>query len=316
MIVVLSHAADATADFVCARLDKEGATYCRLDTDLLTGSARFFLSGTSVRMTQAGRVVSPEQVSSVLFRRPRPIRVEASDAAEAAHASAEWAEALEGFLACVPHDRWINHPTRAAAASHKIEQLVRAARLGFAIPETLVTQDAEEARRFLAKHTHVIAKPLSGGFIERASGEDTLIYTTRVLPEHVKHLSLVERCPALFQAEIEKAYDVRVTAVDGRFSAVALRKHDGHGRQITDIRRDNWAGVEYQRVDLPGKVAERLSTMLSQYGLRFAAVDFAVDVDGRWFFLEVNVGGQWAWIDMEAGTDIAGDLTWAMTRAL
>lgn len=214
------------------------------------------------------------------------------------------------------HDRWINHPTRAASASHKIEQLARARRLGFLIPQTLLTQDEEEARSFLASYENVIVKPLSGGFVERASGEDTLIYTTRVLPEHVEHLALVELCPALFQVEIEKAFDVRVTAVDGRFSTVALRKQGRDGRQITDIRRDNWEGVEYARIELPEQVADGLAGMLVEYGLRFAAVDFALDLDARWFFLEVNAGGQWAWLDMQAGTDIAGDLAWAMTRPL
>jgi Prokaryotic glutathione synthetase, ATP-grasp domain len=314
MIVVLSHAADATADFTCARLDKECLEFVRLDTERLAKHARFSLVGGIVQLALEGRSVKPEQVSSVLLRRPRPISIDAADSAEAAHTSSEWTEALEAFLACVPIERWINHPTRAAAASHKIEQLTRASRLGFEVPATLVTQDEGAARLFLSQHKQVIVKPLSGGFIERSSGQDTLIYTTRVLPTHVEHLSLVERCPVLFQAEVDKVYDVRLTAVDGRFSAVALRKQDEEGRQVTDIRRDNWEGVSYQRIEVPERVAALLTTMLRQYGLRFAAVDFGVDADDRWYFFEVNAGGQWAWLDMQAETDIAGDLAWAMSQ--
>lgn len=45
--------------------------------------------------------------------------------------------------------------------------------------------------------------------------------------------------------------------------------------------------------------------MLFRLGLRFAAMDFAVDPDGGWWFLEANPNGRWAWIERETATPIA-----------
>jgi D-alanine-D-alanine ligase-like ATP-grasp enzyme len=53
---------------------------------------------------------------------------------------------------------------------------------------------------------------------------------------------------------------------------------------------------------------------MKHYGLRFAAIDFVVDVEGQWFFLEINPGGQWAWLDIAGVADIASDLARAMTK--
>lgn len=69
----------------------------------------------------------------------------------------------------MPRERWINHPTYAAEASRKIEQLVRARQIGFTVPETLLTQDEAEAKRFIGGHQNVVVKPLSGGYVERSS---------------------------------------------------------------------------------------------------------------------------------------------------
>jgi len=101
--------------------------------------------------------------------------------------------------------------------------------------------------------------------------------------------------------------------VDHCFTGVSLEKKGADGAQITDIRRDNMDGVQYRRVELPTSVTNSIVAMMRQYGLRFAAVDFAVDLEGRWIFLEVNPGGQWAWLDIAGITDIAGDLAQAMT---
>jgi D-alanine-D-alanine ligase-like ATP-grasp enzyme len=53
--------------------------------------------------------------------------------------------------------------------------------------------------------------------------------------------------------------------------------------------------------------------MVRDMRLRYAACDFSVDHDGRWYFLDLNPAGQWAW-DSPVGDDIAEALADALTK--
>jgi hypothetical protein len=44
---------------------------------------------------------------------------------------------------------------------------------------------------------------------------------------------------------------------------------------------------------------------MAALGLRFAALDFIVAPDGRWWFLEANPNGQWGFIEDATGQPIA-----------
>jgi hypothetical protein len=64
--------------------------------------------------------------------------------------------------------------------------------------------------------------------------------------------------------------------------------------------------VEYEPVSLPDDVVQRIGAMMKHYGLRFAAIDMAIGKDNNWYFFEINPNGQWAWLDVFSGTNIAG----------
>jgi hypothetical protein len=316
MIFIITHGSDVTADFQCVRLARDGVPFVRIDSDTVTARVKVRATEEEATVEVDGHRYSLADVSCVWLRRPKPIEVAAIDGGERTHASTEWGEALEGFLTQLPERIWINHPSRNARASHKIEQLTSARRVGLRVPPTLVTQEADEAKAFLESHAgRIIAKPLYAGYIERTAPEDdTSIYTSRVEPSHLERRDLLRRCPTLFQGEIDKLFDVRVCYVDGRLRCVRMDREDTEGRQVLDIRRDNMVGVRYTAIEPPDDVAAALKNLLGHYRLRFAAVDFAVAADGAWVFFEINPNGQWAWLDLAGATDIAGDLLWAMQR--
>ena len=62
---------------------------------------------------------------------------------------------------------------------------------------------------------------------------------------------------------------------------------------------------------MPPDVESRLRKLLKSYGLRLAAVDFAVAMDGTWVFVEINPNGQWAWFDLDGVTTIWKDFAHA-----
>lgn len=286
--------------------------YVRLDSDADVGRLRVAYDERGARLQIRGRRHAPGDFSNVWLRRPRPIAPAAGrDAAERQHVAAEWGEALEGFLAHIPVHRWINHPTANVLASHKLEQLTRAQRLGLVVPRTLVTQSPASLRAFWRSADAIVAKPLASGYLERDDGRDTLIYTSEVEPRHLRNADSVRACPTLFQVRIDKRYDVRMCVIDREILAIAMHRSD----RALDVRRDNMDGVAYSRAAPPARTERAARRLVSSYGLRFAALDFVVDAAGTWYFLELNPNGQWAWLDLVGGADFASQFCRALAAS-
>jgi glutathione synthase/RimK-type ligase-like ATP-grasp enzyme len=135
-------------------------------------------------------------------------------------------------------------------------------------------------------------------------GEDRAIYTSRVDATHLKQADLLKACPALFQEEIDKRLDIRICVVETCIHAVGLSRRVGMN-QALDIRRDNMSDVVHGEISLPSQIKSHVLSLTRSYGLRFAAIDMAIDSDGNWVFFEVNPNGQWAWMDLLGVTNIA-----------
>lgn len=308
MILILTNSEDATANYLLPKLVDAGVAVLRLDTDTMLNDSSVSLADGTITLIVQGKRLVPEEVKHLWYRRPERLRRHGFDESpEARFAINEWTEAIEGFLAHIPRWRWINHPAANVAASNKIEQLSTARASGLAIPSTLLTQDASAARAFASQcGGMVIAKPLSNGYIERPSGDDSLIYTNLVTSHDLAADDCeFSGCPTLFQQFVRKECDVRITVIDDAIHAVELRAAGEDGQQRCDIRRNNMEDVAYRSIELPSHIETIVRRLMGHYGLRFAAIDMAVDIDGNWVFFEVNPNGQWAWLDISAGMTVA-----------
>ena len=307
-VLILTNSGDATTDYLCERLMKSAVGYHRLDTDTALESLQISLFHQDMRIEWNQGAVATNEISAVVYRRPKPFTANVlGDKWQSSHASDEWAEALEGFLAHVHPSKWLNYPPRNFMASHKVEQLSRACECGLRVPDWIVTNTLSDASRFLSDHDFdVVAKPLASGYLERDNpANDSLIYTQAINRSHMHLLDRLPGCPVLFQDRVKKTTDIRLVVVDDGIVAVSLTATDPDGLQRLDIRRDNMHDVRYSQVGVPDSVAHGVMELMRGYGLRFAAIDFAIDSNGRWVFFEVNPNGQWAWLDLVGASDIA-----------
>jgi hypothetical protein len=307
MLLVFTSAEDATADYLCERLSREEVSHVRLDTDtLLSNVAVGYVDG-SPSLRVDGRLYRPDDISNVWYRRPEALKSDRyDDSPESSFALGEWSEALEGFFAHIPSERWMNHPAANFAASHKLEQLSAATSLGLQVPLSLVTQDSKEAIAFYDRcEGRVIAKPLSVGYVERADGVDSLIYTNLVNRPDLDDRESIASCPTLFQRYVEKDADYRITVVDGEIHTAKMIAREVDGSQRCDVRRNNMVDVLSEPAMLPECIATALLKLVGRYELRFGAIDMATTVEGDWIFFEINPNGQWAWLDIASKFDIA-----------
>jgi hypothetical protein len=305
--LVLTNSRDQTADFVIGKLAERQLPYCRLNVDQLAESVTMNATEKASAIVLDGQAIHVETLCGIWLRHPHGFVVPQSpDTAGDIHTHREWSAAIEGILARVPMECWINHPAANVRASYKIEQLSRARAAGFCVPETIVTQSYDVARAFFRRHNGaIVVKSLSGGYIEREeSCQDTVVHTHAVSEQALSEFPRERACPTLFQRRINKQHDVRVVVIDDDIHAVALKQ----STETVDVRENNFVDVIHEFVTLPSSIRSQILKYVRAYQLRFAALDMILDRDGRWVFLEINPNGEWAWLEGDRPAKITESL--------
>jgi D-alanine-D-alanine ligase-like ATP-grasp enzyme len=59
-------------------------------------------------------------------------------------------------------------------------------------------------------------------------------------------------------------------------------------------------------MDPPLAIRDRLTDMVRDWGLGFAAIDLIVSSEGDFVFLELNPMGQWLWLERYVDVEITG----------
>ncbi|TDQ55053.1 hypothetical protein EV190_101375 [Actinorugispora endophytica] len=211
-----------------------------------------------------------------------------------------------GLLARVPKALYVNHPWRNRDAESKPAQLAAANSAGFTIPPSLVTNDPERAREFVTANAPVVYKPLWRGDYHADDGSGRVIWVRRVVLEELDES--VSGAAHLFQAEVDKEADIRLTAVGPELFAVRI---DGAPR--LDWRED-YPLLTYTPLDVPEHVSTAVRCYLAVFGLEFGAFDFALGRDGTWVFLECNPNGQWGWFGDGTSDRIAAAIARKLER--
>lgn len=305
MILLVTNRRDVTSDHIVLELQRRGLPYARLNTEDLPSARSWWQLGDGKptwTIAFNGRTLDLNAVTAAYLRRPLPPDLaELADLGERRYAIGEWVallEALYGHLS----DRWLNAPTAMAQAEDKLRQLAIASGLGFKVPETLVSNEAEAIAAFADGGT--IVKPLRNGMVTGAAGQ-SVIFTSRLSdglrPEDRAGISLA---PFIVQREIAKACDVRVTVVGQRLFSVAIHSQDAAESQ-TDWRRGDVLALSHTTHRLPTEIEVRVWALVAGLGLRFGAIDLVLDRDGAYWFLEINPNGQWAWVEAMTGLPIA-----------
>ncbi len=307
-ILILTARDDLTADAVVEELGKRGESVVRYDTADFPTASRLAVSLTGdgwAGSLTGSRTLHLQAIKSVWWRRPREFVIPDDWPGRArAFSVSEARIGVLGVLGSLPV-RWINHPAMDSAANYKPRQLAVAARAGLSVPRTIITSDPEHAREFMGTD-QVIYKGMSGGVIS-PDGRHQYIPTTLVSADEVD--DGVAGTAHLFQENVPKAFEVRLTIMGQRMFPVAI--HAGSDAARLDWRTD-YRSLSYEAVRLPADIEQGVRRLMDELGLYFGALDFAVTPDGEWKFFEVNPNGQWHWIAERANLPLVS----AMADAL
>jgi glutathione synthase/RimK-type ligase-like ATP-grasp enzyme len=302
-IVVLTQPKDPTVDVVQDRLVELGQPVVRLDTGTFPHETQLTSRWQDGRLATVlhagGDDIDVSSLRSIWYRRPGEFGfVPSMTPNTRAFATAEARQAFSGALLTSPAT-WMNRPDAESVASLKMLQLEIAARRGLTIPETLVTNDPDQARAFLGSEgpgEETIYKRLAAMLLWTEDQRLTAFETEKVDPAARERLDAVAVTPCLFQRYVPKQYEIRATVVSGQVIAARVDSQESSSAAV-DWRAD--PDLAWHPYTLPPDVEQAVIDVVDDLGLLFGAVDLIRRPDGGYTFLEVNPSGQWAWFDDE-----------------
>ncbi|MFD7505612.1 ATP-grasp ribosomal peptide maturase [Streptomyces sp. NPDC059850] len=301
-VLVLTNPCDVTADVVLRLLAERRVPVVRLDpgADLHAGASLTVAYRTGDQrgtLRTATRELDTTRIRSVWVRRPSPYVGPSGLSDQDRRFAAEQALwGAGGILASLPGAHYVNHPWNNRTAEFKPAQLSTARRCGLLVPDTMITNDPDEARRFaVSQHGGVIYKPL-WNTPYRVDDQPHSVWVREVRAAEIT--DAVSVCPHLFQAKVDKVFDVRVTAVGRQLFGARVDSPDLDWRYRQGL-------MTCTPIDVPESVARAIAAYRSQLRLIYGAFDFAVTAAGDWYFLECNPNGQWAWQPPETTAAIA-----------
>jgi hypothetical protein len=100
--------------------------------------------------------------------------------------------------------------------------------------------------------------------------------------------------PPSNQQRVVKQADIRMVLMGEQTYSYALRTP---GNALDWRHPAAFKNARVEMVPTPGHVQSGILRFARETGVCFGSVDFAVDRDGNWWFLEINEQGQFLWLD-------------------
>lgn len=289
-ILILSSMYDFSTDLVAQRLENNGDAYIRLNKEQLS-DYEVFLDPVNATLRVIGEHIEVEtsKIKSVWFRQPVFLRNTPGrtiDINEQLSLS-QWNAFLRGLM--VFQDAyWMNWPQATYAAESKPYQLMSAKKIGFSVPQTIVSNslgfDRLSSKKFIIKSMDTV--------LLKENDDCYFTYTSKANPADFS-LELTRQAPITFQEYIEDKLDIRVTVIDTKVYAVAIK---ANGCAIADdwrIQRKD--ALEYIDIELPDNVNKLCIDYVKMLGLKYGAIDL-IKTKNQYVFIEINPTGEWGWL--------------------
>lgn len=301
---------DGHADHVITKINAagHGGTVIRLNTEDFVNNCQVRFDGMDFKLCikDSAREVRGSEIKSVWYRRPLDFDLsDEKDEYVKAFVCKQSIAFLRGlYFTCHDGVKWINPLPALHRSRIKMQQLQLAHRIGFNVPQTLITNDPKEAINFFNKYQRICTKSLD----EPNFVLDGHIYPilTRVIEsedEISQNQGSIQRCPTLFQEYIEKQFDLRVIIFENKVFAFEIHSQE-HPLSVKDFRGAAPHLLKHYYHELPIHIQQQILGFVRQQGLIFSAMDLVLSKDGRYYFLENNPNGQWLWLEIKTGYDL------------
>jgi len=180
---------------------------------------------------------------------------------------------------------------------NKAVQLQLAGASGLRIPATLMSNSPAAVREFFDQNPdNAICKAFATHVWQQQGSTDISVTETfslnrAELPEDDEVFTFA---PAIYQEKVKKQFDVRMVLMGDRVYSFAVRTPANSLDWRYDAALRN---VAVERIATPAAVESGVLRFAAAAGVCTGSLDFAVDRNGEWWFLEINEQGQFLWLD-------------------
>jgi hypothetical protein len=255
------------------------------------------LIGDSDTLVLGGHSVDPGDV--IWIRRPEPpVPNPNTSEPDKKFASLEYRSfyhSIAYFLETLPV--WcINRYSAARVMVQKAVQMRLARQCGLKIPATLMSNRPATVKKFFEREN---SRTICKGFtphVWQKEGKMTVAITEtfELTRSQLPSDEVLTYAPAIYQERVPKDYDVRMVLMGNQIYSYALFNK----KNALDWRQDAGLGhVDAERIPTPPEVESGVLEFARKSGLCFGSLDFGVDADENWWFLEINEEGQFLWLD-------------------
>lgn len=316
-VLFITNKSDLTTDFVVREVQRKRIEFYRLNTEDIGFSVFVTLDFSKDHYYLLDRRLGVRHnlmsFTSVYYRRPEVRDVEDNNLtdAERQFIKIEHFQTLEGIYAILENAYWISPVKAIRNAENKIWQQILAKKIGFKVPNGVITNVAEDFFIFWEENERdCIVKSIRSGQVGIDETEK-IAYTSSL--EGLPSNEQIEVAPTYLQRNIKKQCDVRVTAVGRKLFSTAIMSQECEETQ-TDWRKGEHV-LPYQEIQLPKELEGKCLQLLESLHLEFGAIDFILDRDGEYYFLEINPNGQWAWIECRTNYKIAAEIAKLLVKS-
>jgi len=221
---------------------------------------------------------------------------------------------LESLVNAIPFECWINHPDAIQGARDKTRVLNYARQCGLRCPEWIVSNKTDCILDFSNKMGGwVVLKPLVS-VPDVIDFLPTLLYARPISEKELRdRLSEKFIFPIFVQQRIKKSADWRITIVDNHISSVRMT---GCPIESLDFRR-SYDTLKYENRLLRNDILISTRKLMAMLRLRYGAIDMVEDEETKeLYFLEINVGGQFGWMEEAAGLGGQSSFSKSLAKAL
>jgi glutathione synthase/RimK-type ligase-like ATP-grasp enzyme len=299
MILIVTNKRDLTADYLILELKKRHHDFFRFNTEdfpqKIQITWKHINRENDISFSVRNRRFTSDDIGSTWFRRPISptpdtsiIKSEYKD-----FVVEESTYFLEGIWKTLS-TFWVSKPENIRKAESKLLQIRIASQIGLTIPETIISNIPSDISEFSSNHKDIIYKPMKCGRITYPDQEKH-IFTNKVTKEQIEKLHTVSLSPSIFQVNIPKIFDIRVTVIGKKVFAAEIHSQENQETKI-DWRRNSGKELIHKIHYLPEELSRNCIKLVEELGLEFGALDFVLTPKGEYYFLEINPNGQWAWI--------------------
>jgi glutathione synthase/RimK-type ligase-like ATP-grasp enzyme len=292
MILIITHKTDFTADFIINKLNKNNVPYKRFNCEDILDYPHTISFDKDFSYSLLGEC----NYKSVWFRRTKLPELNNIPTDRKLFLLTE----IENFsknLFSIIDSNWISNPYAVYQAENKLLQLKTAQEIGFILPATLVTNDKRKLISFFYDHKqNIIIKPIAQTRINHKNNA-SFIFTNKVNEDLINRIDEFDLTPCIFQENIEKDYELRLTVVGNDVFPAAVYSQT-ENETLTDWRRKK---LSFSKIAIPDYIKELCIEIVRKLNLSFGAIDLIKTKSGQYVFLEINPNGQWVWIENETG---------------